>query len=60
MENDTRELEREGDLSLEDEDEAKPAATTYALEERACIARMLGRPPPVTCTSSALWSSDAS
>ena len=45
MENDTRELEYEGDLSLEDEDEAKPAATTYALEERACIASMLCRPP---------------
>jgi hypothetical protein len=45
MENDTKELDREGDLSLEDEDEAKPAATTYALEERACIARMLCRPP---------------
>lgn len=45
MENDTRELEHEGDLSLEDEDEAKPAATTYALEERACVASMLCRPP---------------
>ncbi|KAL5401075.1 hypothetical protein PMIN03_011829 [Paraphaeosphaeria minitans] len=45
LENDTRELDREGDLSLEDEDEAKPAATTYALEERACIARMLCETP---------------
>ncbi|KAL5408048.1 hypothetical protein PMIN04_011537 [Paraphaeosphaeria minitans] len=44
-ENDTRELDREGDLSFEDEEEAKPAATTYALEERACIASMLCRPP---------------
>lgn len=45
MENDTRELEYGGDLSLEDEDEAKSAATTYALEERAYIASILCRRP---------------
>jgi hypothetical protein len=45
IENNTRELEYEGDLSLKDKDDAKPAATTYALEERACIASMLCRPP---------------
>lgn len=44
MENDTRELDRESDPSLEDE-EAKPATTSYALEERASIARMLCKPP---------------
>ncbi|KAF2191690.1 hypothetical protein K469DRAFT_718709 [Zopfia rhizophila CBS 207.26] len=43
MDNDTRELEEESDLLLNDKDKGKSTTITYALEERACIANMLCR-----------------
>lgn len=45
MENDTRELEDEGDSFLEDKEQVISTVTSYVLEERARVADMLCRPP---------------